>query len=52
VQEAIEADNLPLLGRVTQALGHLQKVQGLGEWASEMLRVHCDPKWEHHPSFH
>jgi hypothetical protein len=52
VQGAIEADNLPLLGRVTQALRHLQKVQGLGEWASEMLRLHCDPKWEHHPSFH
>jgi len=49
VQEAIEADNLPLLGRVTQALRHLLNVQGLGEWASEMLRVYCDPKWEHHP---
>lgn len=52
VQEATEMQNLPLLGRVTQALRHLQKVQGLGEWASEMLRLHCDPKWDDHPSFH
>ncbi|MET4730668.1 hypothetical protein ABIE09_004488 [Lysobacter enzymogenes] len=52
VLEAIRADNLPLLGRLTQALKHLQKVEDLGEWASEMLKIHCNPKWEHHPSFH